>query len=124
MFVALAAQLTPDSEGLLVRAMIYLFGVSWKSSLSGFLSLCMGTFAVITSGIAPLIALYPNSHAAKVWALITGVMAVFAGCAKFWVGLLMTDAGTVVAKVPGTKEPQIVPSTEVPVDSSNKVIKP
>jgi hypothetical protein len=49
---------------------------------------------------------------------------VISGGGQAALGRIMTDAGSVLAKVPGKKDPQIVPSTEVPLDSKAKVIIP
>lgn len=123
MFKALAIQLTPSNEGVIVTFMVYLFGINWKSSLSGILSLGIAAFAPITAGLAPLAALNPHSTVAQYLAIASGIMTMMSGVGVAWVQLLMKDAGTVPAKVPGNPDPQIVPSTEVPVDPKNKVIK-
>lgn len=122
MLKALTAQLTPDTDGILVRFMVWIFGINWKSSLSGFLSFGIASFGVITSGLAPLAALNPTSALAKYSAITTAVLALLSGLGKAWVGLLMQDAGTVLAKLPRIAEPQIVASTETPLDPKAKVI--
>jgi hypothetical protein len=114
MFRTLGTSLTPDSEGAIVAFMIWLFGINWKSSLSGVLSFGIATFGTITSGLAPLAALNPNSALARYSAITTAVLTLLSGLGKVWVGLLQTDAGTQAIKLPNVDEPVAVPSHEVP----------
>lgn len=123
MFKSLSVQLTPDNEGALVGLLVWLFGINWKSSLSGILSFGIATFGVITSGLAPLAALNPTSALARYSAITTAVLTLLSGLGKAWVGLLMQDAGTTLAKVPGISAPQPVASHETPFDPKAKAVK-
>src|ERR1700749_4757458 len=116
MFKALTVQLSPNGEGALVQLMVWLFGVSWKSSLSGFLSFMGLTLGVITSGLAPLAALNPSSALARYSAIGTAISTIMCGLGKAWVGLLIQDKGTELATMPNSSEPVVVPAHEMPDD--------
>lgn len=114
MFKSLTTQLTPSNEGIIVAFMIWLFGINWKTSLSGFLSLGIASFGVITSGLAPLAALMPNSVLARYAAITAAILTILSGLGKAWVGLLLKDPGTEAVKLANVVDPVAVSSHEEP----------
>lgn len=89
-----------------------LFGPNWKTTFSALCSFLMMTGLFITGYIGTLPQQSP-------WELKVSAVCTFAvGLLKVWIGLLMYDAGSVQAIVPGSSTPQAVPSHEVPDDPS------
>jgi hypothetical protein len=113
MFKSLTTSLTPDNQGALVRLMVWLFGVDWKTSASGFLSFLIGIFASITPFLAMLSTLMPNRWPIGL-PIATAVVTTLSGTFKFWIGLISKDSGTQAITVPNLPDPIGVPSHELP----------
>lgn len=83
-----------------------------KTTISGVLS-----FIAITS--TTLIPFVPTTAR-----YAFGGLAIAGALSKAYLLAISKDAGVVTAITPGDPTPQVVPSTEVPLDKSNKVVKP
>jgi hypothetical protein len=97
------------------KLMVKIYGTDWKSSLNGDLNLIKAA-AVTLSGV---LIITPSSPRWMIY--LSLACTVISGGGQAALGRIMTDAGSVLAKVPGTKEPQIVPSHEIPDDPKAKV---
>jgi len=98
--------------------MIKLFGVNWKTSVSGLL-----TFVMVTCGsVASYLAVVGKT---PVTTDILGACTLISGLCHVWVGLISVDAGQVV--IPGATPgaPMIAaPSHETPNDPTAKPVVP
>jgi hypothetical protein len=101
---------------MIEKLMLKMYGPDWKTSLSGDLSVVV-TVATILSGY---LVVTPSSP--KWLSAVSAGCAVLAAFGKSQVGRKMVDAGSVLAKVPGVADPQVVPSHEVPDDKTIKEI--
>lgn len=98
-------------------AMSQVFGKDWKSTFGAYLTIFFAVGGLVTSYLA----LIPNP---KPWLVaVTGGLTTAVGLAKLVVGHLTIDAGSVLAKLPNDPKPEVVPSTEVPLDPKAKVVK-
>lgn len=98
-------------------AMSQVFGKDWKSTFGAYLTI----FFTVGGFVTTYLAVIPNP---RPWVVVvTGGLTSAVGLAKLVVGHLTIDAGTVLAKVPNAAEPQVVPSTEVPLNPKDKVVK-
>ena len=125
MFKSLSTQLTPDNEGALVAFMVYLFGVDWKTSLSGLLSFGVATFGTMTTLVAIIQPLVQNKWPLAV-PIATAVLTILSGLGKAWVGIISKDSGTQAVKLPRVAEPVGMPSHETPdatLPTGAKIVK-
>jgi hypothetical protein len=122
MLKSLTPLLTPNNDGALVRFMVWLFGVDWKTSASGFLSFLLAAFASLTPFLVMLYTLMPNK-----WPLglpiATAAVTALSGACKAWIGLISKDSGTQAITVPNLPDPIGVPSHEEPNQSLPKGAK-
>lgn len=93
-----------------------IFGVNWKSSVSGLLTFALVTLGAVSAWLASLPA---TSHIA---AWVTSGIGLLTGLAKVWLSFVTVDAGTTLAKVPGIAEPQPVDSHETPDNPKAKPV--
>lgn len=114
--------LTPSSEGLFVRIMVYVFGASWKSSLAGFLGLLIVTFSTINLFLAQYVLQAPQTTQAKIgW--VTLAINLLLAIMRGWVMLITKDAGIMVGTEKNSDQLVVVPAHEVPFDKSVKPTK-
>jgi hypothetical protein len=113
MLKSLTPLLTPNNEGALVRFMVWLFGVDWKTSASGFLSFLIATFASLTPFLVMLSTIMPNKWPIGL-PLTTAAVTTLAGTFKAWIGFISKDSGTQAITVPNLPDPIGVPSHELP----------
>lgn len=86
-----------------------------RTSLSGIFS-----FLMLTGGY---IAGYAKIHNwTGHWAVLGSICAFVAGLAKLYVRFIAIDPGKVEAILPDSPKPQMVPSTEVPIDPKAEVL--
>lgn len=98
-------------------AMSRIFGKDWKSTFSAYLTVFFTVGGFVTSYLAVI----PNP---KPWEIsLSGGLTTAVGIAKLAVGHLTQDAGQVLAVTPNDPIPEPVPSTEVPIDPTAKVVK-
>jgi hypothetical protein len=83
-----------------------------KTTISGVLS-----FIAITS--ATLIPFVSTTNR-----YVFGGLAIAGALSKAYLLAISKDAGVVTAITPATGDTKVVPSTEIPLDPSNKVVKP
>jgi hypothetical protein len=86
----------------------------WKSTVSGILTTTLATTAAFLA--PPMNSLISSKHVLWIGA--------FQVLGKIWISLITQDAGTVLAKVPGSSDPQIVPAHSVPDDPKAVAIVP
>lgn len=79
---------------------------SWKSTVSSLLTTTLATSAAFLA--PPLNSLIAPKHV--LW------LGAFQVVGKIWIGIIQKDPDTVLAKVPGIKEPQLVSAHGVPDD--------
>lgn len=95
------------------KLMIKTYGPDWKTSLNGDLN-AIKSLAVAIGGI---LIITPSSPRWMIYLSIACV--VISGGGQARLGRAMTDAGTVLAKVPGKVQPIVVASHEEPDDPRN-----
>lgn len=100
------------------KLMLKFYGPDWKSSLNGDLNL----FSKAAATALPFVVITPQS---PLWLKITNaVLLMGAGGGQAVLGRSMKDAGSVLAVLPNSSTPQVVPSTEVPLNPEAEVITP
>lgn len=99
------------------KIMLKIYGPDWKTSLNGDLNLIKSAAA----SLSVILIITPQSPRWMIY--LSAACVIISGGGQAGLGRLMTDAGTVLAKVPGVAVPQIVASHEVPDDKSAKVVK-
>lgn len=113
MLKTLTLSLTPSDDGVLVRALVWLFGINWKTSLNGVLTFLIVTLTTLVALLSPYTLTAPASKAAKLNYVIIGCNIILA-FARVWVGLIQQDSGVQAVKLPNVEEPIGVPSHELP----------
>lgn len=89
----------------------------WKSTAQSAITAFLGLSGTILAvkgnpALDPSLAAFVNSIPAH-WIIVMGTIT---GALKLVIGFMQKDADTVLAKVPGIKEPQVVPAHATPDD--------